>query len=370
MATPGITLRNAGDLRLENPEFVYNQLDKNEQDYIDNLETLALYKSNIVPVEQLESTPKLQNYLQQSAEERASEITSQLNRFNITGQEQEILTYDPALLNVPSFRNPGTVREDFLMTKVSHTDPPEGKNIAFNKRSPGLSIPVFLDMVDTNFNRQGIFLGNELIATTLKLNPNPDTLTINSSKKVNRYTTMTRWVEEHWGDDPDTITFSGSTFSFYGYDTDAGHVGLTSVYRDQTAAYKFLKALQKFFQVNGMIYQSETDYEGADLSATAEFLANNPEFRTSHPRRGMIKERLYLRLNFDYAVFIGRFESFDIIEDSENPYRILYNAIFKAEKTMYRLDKAPDRGASTSSSSVVPADRGFNNTLAMSGAFV
>jgi hypothetical protein len=74
------------------------------------------------------------------------------------------------------------------------------------------------------------------------------------------------------------------------------------------------------------------------MPAVNDFLNNNPEFRTNHPRKGMIKERLYIKLNYDYLILYGRFESFDVIEDSTVPFKFKYSAIFKSERTIYKLD--------------------------------
>jgi hypothetical protein len=192
--------------------------------------------------------------------------------------------------------------------------------------------PVFFEMVDSTGALQGVqFQGNYI--ETLKLTPNPDTLTVTSGKKITRSMAMTGWVEEHWGDDIDTISLSGSTFSFFTLDN-----GLTNEFRDQTAAYAFIKELIYYYQVNGCIYQGSDDYEASDSLSVKEFMYNNPEFVNNHPRKGMMKERLYIKMYYDYLTLFGRFETFDIIEDASVPFRLKYNIIFKAERTLYNLD--------------------------------
>ena len=37
-------------------------------------------------------------------------------------------------------------------------------------------------------------------------------------------------------------------------------------------------------------------------------------------------------MTYDYLTLLGRFETFDIIEDATKPFRFTYNIIFKAEK--------------------------------------
>ena len=194
-------------------------------------------------------------------------------------------------------------------------------------------IPVFFEMVDSSNVVQGVKFQDIYQVSTLKLTPNPDTLTINSSKKTNRYHTLVGWVEEHWGDDIDTVSLSGSSFSFFTLNN-----GLTNEFRDQTSAYNFIKELIHYYQVNGCIYQGSNDYEASNSLSVQEFLYNNYEFVNNHPRTGMIKERLYIKMYYDYLILFGRFETFDIIEDASVPFRFKYNIIFKAERTLYNLD--------------------------------
>jgi hypothetical protein len=260
--------------------------------------------------------------------------------------------------NIPSIR--GAVDASlntYYMQKINVTDPIDGLEIRPPlKKLQGISM--YLEMMDSDQNRKGIVLNENYIVTTLKLNPNPETFTINSAKKVSRATTMTGWVEEHWGDEIDTASLSGTTFSFFGIGPDIPLVGLTYSWREYTAAYAYLKQLVKFFQLNGCLYHNGSDYDSADYLSVNDFLNNNPDFVNNHPYKGMIKERLYLKLFYDYIVLIGRFDSFDIIEDSKSPYRLTYNIIFKAEKTIYLLDKAPSTNTNspgnTNQSIIIP----------------
>lgn len=250
-----------------------------------------------------------------------------------------------ASLNGVSVRN--AENEDIIpwkKTPVENKDPVDGKEMPSHlQKFPG--IPMFFEMVDSSNTRQQIIVpgikalaGENLYISTLKLTPNPETLTINYSKKVNRYTTMSGWVEEHWGDEIETVNFNGSTFSFYDNSSEY-HYGLTNEFREKTDSYLYLKELIHYFQVNGCLYQDNSYTGYFNMSAVTDFLSNNPEFLSNHPRKGMIKERLYIKLNYDYFTLYGRFESFDIIEDSKVPFKFKYSAIFKSEKTVYKLDK-------------------------------
>lgn len=214
------------------------------------------------------------------------------------------------------------------------------------KRLPNVQ-PMIIDMVDSNIRPISIEFEEGYRIVALKLFPNPDSLSISSSKIVNRYNTMTRWVEEHWGDDMDTINFSGSTYSFNAEIKAGSRTGLTTVYRNYSESYKFLKALVDLYRVNGYLYQEPngysmtkvptTDRESFEYTMVNRFLLQNPIFQNNHPRHGMIRERLYIRISFDYITLLGYFESFDITEDVSSPFRLLYSTVFKAEKTIWTV---------------------------------
>lgn len=210
-------------------------------------------------------------------------------------------------------------------------------------------LPMIIDWVDSNIKPVLIEHqdGSKIVA--LKLTPNPDTMVISSSKIVNRYNTMTRWVEEHWGDDLDSISFSGSTYSFHAQVSGNTYSGLTSVSRNYSEAYWLLKTLVDIYRTNGFLYQEPNGYsitnspagaqEEFDYTMVNRYLLQNPQAINNHPRHGMIRERLYNRISFDYVTFLGYFESFDITEDVSNPFRLLYSTVFKAEKTIWTVGK-------------------------------
>jgi hypothetical protein len=215
-----------------------------------------------------------------------------------------------------------------------------------NRRKVSQGVPFIMKMVDRNFRTSGIKISTGpadqslFVMTGIKFSPNPTTLSINSSKIINRYNTMTRWVEEHWGEEIDNIMFSGSTLSFLGYGTGfTEDVGLTVKDRGFTMPYAMIREMARFFKTNGMIFQDNKTYDDQSVraSSTNSFLggSGNSALKEEHPLTGVPKERLYINLFFDYVSFLGYFESFDIIEESNSPYRFTYNCVFKAERTKY-----------------------------------
>jgi hypothetical protein len=207
---------------------------------------------------------------------------------------------------------------------------------------------MILDMVDSSRKAVLVEFQDGSRVNALKLAPNPDSLVISSSKIINRYNTMTRWVEEHWGDEIDNINFSGSTYSFCATLNNGNPTGLSVANRNFTESYKYLKALVDIYRTNGYLYQEpngfsmssspSTDAETFDYAMVNRYLLQNPQFRNNHPRHGMIRERLYNRISFDYLTLLGYFESFDITEDSVTPFRFIYSAVFKAEKTIWTVN--------------------------------
>lgn len=411
MADQDVTILNSVDSRLEDSDFVYTGNPTDEDIYVGSSATLLAFKeagmlpdyfdirdfqsyeeidefiTTYVPGEEAQSNIRgylYAEYAKRTEERpavlvRGSEDKLQLDATGETPVESVVFTYDPLNYDVPSIRgrDMGLAVDDTTMDKAIPLDPPEGKEITQLSRTIRNKdiIPMFMDMVDTSLMRKAIYMGQDFVVTTLKLTPNPENLTINSSKKISRYTTMTRWVEEHWGDEIDNIAFNGTSFSFFGYKgRDAlGNTGLTHAYRESTQAYKYMKELAKFFKTNGCIYQGASDYEEPGYLAVHDFLNGNSEFLDNHPRKGMIKERLYVRIVYDYLVLIGRFESFDMIEDSTSPYRFQYSLTFKAEKTIYRLDKVTDNGGIYPSNAVNPPAQSYDDISdisAMDGAFV
>jgi hypothetical protein len=209
-------------------------------------------------------------------------------------------------------------------------------------------LTMIVDLVDANIKPCAIEFQDGSKIDALSLTPTPESLDVNSAKIINRYNTMTRWVEEHWGDDLDSISFSGSTFSFNVMLNEYGQTGLTSVFRNYSESYEFFKLLVNYYRTNGLLYQEANSYSSArditgvtdtyDYTLVNRFLLQNPYFKVNHPMQGMIRERLYNRITFDYLTLIGYFESFDITESAESPFRFIYSILFKAEKTIWTID--------------------------------
>jgi len=175
--------------------------------------------------------------------------------------------------------------------------------------------------------------------SSLKLNMSPASLVINGSKIISRTQTLTRWVEEHWGDEMDMVNFNGSTFAFIRFPREGEKIGggLCVESRGMTEPYKELRHLVNIYKMNGAIYQQEP-LSGIEEKPREFFNYANPRephIIRRHPRVGFIKQRLYIRIRCDFAEFVGFFESFDVTEDASSPYALNYNVSFKSEYTRW-----------------------------------
>lgn len=227
-------------------------------------------------------------------------------------------------------------------------------------RSP-TALPFFVEMVD-RFNKNVSLPwppDNDKTESSkdsqrilgIKFIVNPASISINMSKIVNRTQSMVGWIEEHWGEEIDTVTFTGSSAAFVTGRTLLRNVrqqiiensqdraqaradfyaalgfndeplvnqdtrvsldigpGLTVRHRRNSLSYEQMRDLIKIFSANGCLFDNQ----------------------------GFIKDRVFIKISFDYSSYIGYFESIDITEDATTPFRFTYTITFKAEKTLYRF---------------------------------
>ncbi len=203
-------------------------------------------------------------------------------------------------------------------------------------------IRFFVETVDEDgVNIPYSYHGNTFMGLVLLINPS--SVNVNLAKIVSRSQTMTSFVEEHWGEELDTITFTGSGAAFiwggpaqkeplgpikatseeirtlynnYMQIPDLGtnepvgpgdHSGLTVKRRRNTLSYDEFRKMVWLMQGNG-----------------AEF-----------DLHGLVRERYFIQLSYDLVSYRGYFESMDITETADNPFRFIYTITFKSEKTVY-----------------------------------
>lgn len=172
---------------------------------------------------------------------------------------------------------------------------------------------------------------------------NPASLSANMAKMVSRSQTMSGWVEDHWGEELDTITFQGSSASFLwaGPEQPSGPLKQTpQEIQDMYNNYMNIPDVG----INEPIGLG--DYTGLTVKRRRDTLSYD-EFRrivhlmnsnaTNFDTRGLVRARKFIQLGYDYAAYRGYFESIDITEDSETPFKFIYTATFKAEKTIFSI---------------------------------
>jgi hypothetical protein len=172
--------------------------------------------------------------------------------------------------------------------------------------------------------------------TGVILTVNPNSINLNAAKIVNRTQTMSGWLEEHWGEEMDSITFQGSTAAFiWDGPTQGGQT-----FEETRGAFNAFVGAEDL----GTVYNGE---EGNGLATlNRKSTASYREFTqlmqlmnanaASFDVYGLVKDRLFIQISYDYASYLGYFESFDLTEDSASPFRFIYTITFKSEKTLYK----------------------------------
>lgn len=247
-------------------------------------------------------------------------------------------------------------------------------------QSYGKIIPFFLSQVDAGGNilpfNVNVTDYDPSVTTqieAIKFIVNPATASMNMAKLVSRTQTMTAWLEEHWGEELDTITLQGQTAAFVAggpnlrsvrsgggitqslaegavmresFDnfmniqdlgpqmsesgvqvgtTDKGipmiaEVGLTMANRNSSVSFKQMKAMLHIMRYNGVTFDSNV------LTSYGQVT----------PPQGLPTSRNRLMLSFDFGAYLGYMESFDLTEEAQNPFRFSYTITFKSEQTIFQ----------------------------------
>jgi hypothetical protein len=218
------------------------------------------------------------------------------------------------------------------------------KSLLYNSQggSPD-KVKFIVQTVDANGNPFKYTInGYSIVGLVLMINPS--SVSVNLSKMVNRTQTMTGWVEDHWGEELDTITFQGSSAGFI------WEGPLPYVQAPQGGPQNVEQVQNVFNQYDNILDFGSTephgvgDTDGLTVKRRRDTVAYN-EFRqlmqlmnangATFDTRGMVQDRLFIQLSYDYASYMGYFESFDLTENAETPFRFIYTITFKSEKTIY-----------------------------------
>ena len=198
-------------------------------------------------------------------------------------------------------------------------------------------LPFFVEIVNKDGYRVPLSSGNgERKIIGLRLSVNPSSISVNMAKIVGRTQSMVGWIEEHWGEELDTITFQGSTAAFVTGGTDTRGSSATAT-QSQGDIQRFNAAVG----VGGLPYTNRiglTTLHRRDSVSYQEFSyliqilnGNGCEFDSN----GLVKRRRFIQISYDYSAYRGYFESIDVTEDANSPFRFTYTVTFKSEKTVY-----------------------------------
>ena len=212
-----------------------------------------------------------------------------------------------------------------------------------------LKVMPFTDFEQAALAESGVNINTEVIYG-IELMINPTSMSTNISKLVGRSQTMTNFVEDHWGEEIDTITLQGLTASFvtggndiysirlnnnnsptqaylqqtagsvqsrslngYGSGIHDDEIGLTTSQRRKSVSYRHFKRLLDLFRVNGCFFDTF----------------------------GLVSKRYSIMISYGREAYRGYFESIDVTETAENPFRFQYTLTFKSQETIYSYIKQP-----------------------------
>jgi hypothetical protein len=161
--------------------------------------------------------------------------------------------------------------------------------------------PVIFDVLAPDYETSMLPSGVKLV-----LHVNPQQMQIKYSRKVERIQTRGGFVEQHWGDESQGISFQMATGAFMRL-----YVGLSAntspVYggtRRETLSYDSYLDMLALFHNNGSIYDSD----------------------------GKIALQGIIKVSFDGGVFYGWFNSFTVTEAAEKPFQFALSAEMDIKK--------------------------------------
>jgi hypothetical protein len=133
------------------------------------------------------------------------------------------------------------------------------------------------------------------------LHMNPDSFEVSYSKLINRQATRGGFVEQHWGEELDSISCSGSTGLFITLDA-----GLSALNRKASIAYRKYLELVALYRNNGLVYdqRGEVIFEGG------------------------------IKMYFDGDIYTGYFENMTITESADKPFTFDVSFNFKVKTTL------------------------------------
>ena len=130
---------------------------------------------------------------------------------------------------------------------------------------------------------------------------NPENFDESFTKLITRQVTRGGYLEQHWGEELDNITCSGSTGAFISIRS-----GLSVLNRKASIAYRKHLELVALYRNGGHVYD----------------------------QRGNIVMHGGINLHFDSNIFHGFFENLTVNETADNPFTFTVDFSFKVERSL------------------------------------
>jgi hypothetical protein len=184
--------------------------------------------------------------------------------------------------------------------------------------------PVIFDIVGPD--RTNSLLPDDL---RMVLHVNPTTFSISRQKVIERIQTMGGWVEQHWGEQPATISLEASTGGFMRLYT--GVVSSTGLPAEINALIRPTSMQASGDQVRSA--RRDTIAYDKYLDLLALFHNNGAIYDAN----GNVIMNGQVKLSFDHHIFWGWFESFSVSETAEQPYQFKLSANFIVERERHTL---------------------------------
>lgn len=157
--------------------------------------------------------------------------------------------------------------------------------------------PVIFDVLGPDKTTSLLPYGIKLV-----LHVNPKSMNVKYQRKVERMQTRGGFVEQHWGDDTQGISFENATGAFMRL-----YSGLSNVTnpayggsRRETMAYDSYLDMLALFHSNASVYDS----------------------------LGQVALQGYIKVTFDGGVYLGWFDTFNVTESADQPYQFTFTMEF------------------------------------------
>lgn len=143
-----------------------------------------------------------------------------------------------------------------------------------------------------------------LLPHALVLHVNPQNLSENFTKKIERIQTRGGFVEQHWGDDITDMSADGVTGAFMNV-----YTGLSSVVRQRTIAWDRYRDLYDLYRNNGSV----------------------------HDPFGNVVLQGQIMLMYDRGTYLGTFKTFSVEETDDSPFMFKLTWAFRVTTAIMQI---------------------------------